>query len=186
MSFIISSIYSIFSGRALVAVDDQEPPHSSLALNTTDIGFLSREQQPDDHDEYGEPSLLADDEKTLLAECKMSLEEYYKRERFLGDRIERYRTLTDRRQNKIKSLMHARKSGDDEENKHLVSLDVLRKKIDADELCLQSVIELHKDIIAEIEILRRKIDDIEFKMNDIDTKKIECQEMLIVAANRSN
>lgn len=186
MSFIISSIYSIFSGRALVAVDDQEPPHSSLALNTTDIGFLSRQQQLDDHDEYGEPSLLADDEKTLLAECKLSLEEYYKRERFLGDRIERYRTLTDRRQNRIKSLMHARKSGDDEENKHLVSLDVLRKKIDADELCLQSVIELHKDIIARIEILRRKIDDIEFKMNDIDTKKIECQEMLIAAANRSN
>ena len=62
---------------------------------------------------------------------------------------------------------------------------MLQTKLYADELSLQSVVELHKDIIAQMETLRRRIDDIEFKVDDIDTKRIECQEMLI-AVDQNN
>ncbi len=149
-------------------------------MNSADFDFLPQQQH--DGEEEGESSLLQD-EKILLAECKSSLEGYYKRERFVGVRIERYRKLIDQRQKDI--MIRIDSADNDVENKHLDSLDVLQTKLEADELSLQSVIELHKDIIAQMETLRRRIDDIEFKVHDIDTKRIECQEMFIAAADQS-
>jgi len=178
MSFIVTSLYSIFS--RYTPFGDREPSNWSVAMNTADFDFLPQQQH--DGDEEGESSLLH--EKILLAECKSSLEGYYKRERFVGVRIERYRKLIDQRQKDI--MIRIDSADNDVENKHLDSVDVLQTKLDADELSLQSVIELHKDIIAQMETLRRRIDDIEFKVDDIDTKRIECQEMFIAAADQSN
>ena len=181
MSFIVSSIYSIFS--RYTPFGDRELSNSSVALNSADFDFLPQH----DGEEEGESSLLlSEDEKILLAECKSSLEGYYKRERFLSVRIERYRKLIDQRQKDIMIRIHVDSADNDIENKHLDSLDVLQTKLDADELSLQSVMELRKDIIAQMETLRRRIDDVEFKVDDIDTKRIECQEMIIAAEDRSN
>jgi hypothetical protein len=177
MSFLVSSIYSIFS--RYTPFDDREPSNSSVALNPADFDFLAQQH---DGGEEGDSSLLQD-EKILLAECKSSLEGYYRRERFVGVRIERYRELLDQRQKDI--MIRIDSADNDVENKRLDSLNVLQTKLYADELSLQSVVELHKDIIAQMEALRRRIDNIEFKVDDIDTKRIECQEMLI-AVDQNN
>lgn len=178
MSFIVSSIYSIFSLHTPVA---REPSPLSVAnngLDSADLDFLARNTGEED----GESSLLAENEKTLLAECKSSLEEYYNRERFLGLRIDRYQKMIDQR----KDILRMHKSADDVENNLFDFSDIQQTKLDEDELCLQSVIELRKDIIAQMELLRRRIDDIESKMEDIGYKRKECQDMLIAAADQNN
>lgn len=178
MSFIVSSIYSIFSLHIPVA---REPSHSSVtnSLDSADLDFLDRNTGEED----GESSLLAENEKTMLAECKSSLEEYYKRERFLGLRIDRYHKLIDQRKDILR--MHTN-SADDVENNLLDFSDIQQTKLDEDELCLQSVTDLRHDIIAQMELLRRRIFDIESKMEDIGTKRKECQDMLIAAADQNN
>lgn len=173
MSFIISFISSIFSSS-------RGSSNSSVDLNSADLDALSSFLQKRNGEVEGESTL--EDEKTLLAECKSSLEEYYNRERFLGIRIERYRKLIDQRRDSIMIRHVNAVDEDDLENRHSDSLDGLQRKLDTDQSCLQSVIELHKDIVAQIEILRRRIDDIECKMNDIDVKRKECQEIWIAAA----
>lgn len=151
-----------------------------MDLNSADLDVLSSFLQKHNGEVEGESTLK--DEKTLLAECKSSLTEYYNRERFLGIRIERYRKLIDQRRDSI-MIRHVNSVDEhDLENRHSDSLDGLQRKLDTDQSCLQSVIELHKDIVAQIEILRRRIDDIEYKMNDIDVKRKECQEIWIAAA----
>lgn len=149
-----------------------------MDLNSADLDALSSFLQKHNGEVEGESTL---DENILLAECKPSLEKYYNRERFLGIRIERYRKLIDQRRDSIMIRRVNSVDEDDLENRHSDSLDGLQRKLDTDQSCLQSVIELHKDIVAQIEILRRRIDDIEYKVNDIDVKRKECQEIWIAA-----
>ena len=51
-----------------------------------------------------------------------------------------------------------------------------------DEANLQSVVELHKSIIAEIETLRRRVEDLTEKRDDIVKKMDECRDFIIDAA----
>ena len=61
-------------------------------------------------------------------------------------------------------------------------LQSLQIKHEQDRMSLKSVEEIHKEMIVQIETLRRRIDDLEEKREDILEKREECREFLIVAA----
>ena len=73
------------------------------------------------------------------------------------------------------SLSHNPRRTQQHDDEHLV---VLRSRHMIDEANLKSVVELHKCIIAEIETLRRRVEDLTEKCDDIVKKMDECQRLL--------
>lgn len=133
-----------------------------------------------------------------LAGCRTTLEAFEKKERFVGVRIGRYRTLMEKREVHICDLMkriqqsqltiaNKEEGYDDLENKSLDSLRdelaSLQSKHTADQAALRSVEDLHKDILVQIEIFRRRIVDLEEKQQDILSKRDECRDFLIAASD---
>ena len=200
MNFFLSSISSILHYSPI----GLQPFESSVAnLSTRDRESLVHDIALEiDHEDV--ESSLAGLEVTL-SECKTSLEAFEKKERFVGVRINRYRMLMDRREERMRELMDDRsqqqsshsnnktddsssenEDDDDLENKNLHNLreqlDTLQAKHTIDQKRLQSVEELHKIFIVQIEILRRRINDLEEKQENIMVKRDECQDFLIAAA----
>jgi hypothetical protein len=62
-------------------------------------------------------------------------------------------------------------------------LEALRARHSADGKSLRCVVELHKGIVAEMETLRRRMDDLVEKRDDIVEKLEECRDIMIGAAD---
>jgi hypothetical protein len=62
-------------------------------------------------------------------------------------------------------------------------LAALRTRHVTDKVNLLGVVELHKCIIAEIETLRRRVEDLTEKRNDILKKMEECRDFIIDPAS---
>jgi chromosome segregation ATPase len=147
-------------------------------------------------------SSLAEAESTL-AECASSLVRFDGRERSLGEKIARYRVLMGRREGIIRELElegpastnpppHDDDDDDDLENAKFDDdarrdrLEALRARHSADDKGLRCVVELHKKIIAEMETMRRRMDDLVDKRDDIVEKLEECRDLLIEAADHDD
>ena len=125
-----------------------------------------------------------------------------RREHFLGKRISWYRILMGWREGIIRELeLEGAAStdppphdddGDDPEDANFdvdargVRLEALRARHSADDKGLRCVVELHKKIIAEMETMRRRMDDLVDKRDDIVEKLEECRDLLIEAADHDD
>ncbi|KAL7464542.1 hypothetical protein ACHAXS_004873 [Conticribra weissflogii] len=157
-----------------------------------------------DDDEFDNESdeLALAELNTTLEQCKVSLELFETRERFLWTRITRYRQLMKKKEQFIFDLQNKcaasrnedanaitddydeenRNCDNNEYNEHQKQVDSLKEKHSRDRENLSSVEQIYKEILTEMEILRRKIHDLEEKRTIISRKREECQEFLIAAA----
>jgi hypothetical protein len=120
---------------------------------------------------------------TALDQCRLSLVKFEQRERFVSMRIQKYRMMLDRRRNE-------RTNQDDvdldlecdefiESGNQSQSTTERNKK---DEMALQSVEKVHKNLIAEIEVLRRRLRELEEKKDDYIGLREECRDFVLAAA----
>lgn len=201
MASLMNLVTSVLSSYNLV--EQQTIYESSVAnLSSRDRESLVHDIALEINHEDVETT-LADIEATLT-ECRATLVSFEKKERFLGLRIDRYRTLIDKREHhmqdlakKLEQSQHNKNVGDnsclndddDLENKNIDNLKdrigALQSKHSSDQQSLQGVEKLHKDIIAQVEIYRRRINDLEEKQQDLMLKRDECQEFLIAASGYS-
>lgn len=194
MSSLLSSIYSVLSSYN--AAERQRLESSVANLSSRDRESLAQDVALELDHEQVESSLA--DLETTLAESKTSLEKFEKKERFLGLRLGRYRELMDRREDHMNNLMERMQqtnsngellSDNDEDDVENTNLDHLREQIEtleakhaADQISLRSVEDCHKDIIVQIEELRRNIRDLEEKQESIGKQRDECRDFLVAAA----
>jgi hypothetical protein len=213
MSTVLSSVY-YYVLSSYPSLAGRRPFRSSVADDPV--------SPPDDHrrdssfhDEYvassganreggdgeGVVSSCLEEAESTLAECASSLLGFERRERFLGERIARYRMLMGRRgdiirelESEVSSTTFPPDGGDDDDGDDLENsrfddyarrdrLGALRTRHSADEEGMRCVVELHKGIVAEMETLRRRMDDLVEKRDDIVKMVEECGDFLIEAAN---
>jgi hypothetical protein len=149
-----------------------------------------------------EVELALAETESAFVNAASSLVDHERRERFIGERIAYYRTLLQRRkyviQHNLETDTSNRSEDDNDEDlecSHLSPnsrrkthldeherLAALRTRHMTDEANLQSVVELHKSIIAEIETLRRRVEDLTEKRDDIVKQMDECRDFIIDAA----
>ena len=181
MSSIFSSIYSFISSYS--PIGGQQPYQSEVAnLSTRDRDTLVNEIANSVNHEEVEGSLA--ELEITLAECNSSLEQFDKKERFLGVRINSYRKLLRQREeltSQLQSTINTNNETDELESKQRDQLNILQTKHAADEKNLQSVVELHKEIVSEIESLRRRIVVLIEKRDQILTSREQCNDFLMAA-----
>jgi len=181
MSSIFSSIYSFISSQS--PIGGQQPYQTEVAnLSTRDRDTLVNEIANSVNHEEVEGSLS--ELEITLAECNSSLEQFDKKERFLGVRINSYKKLMQQRETLMATLQSTTNTNDETdelESKRRDQLNTLRTKHAADEKSLQSVVELHKEIISEIESLRRRIADLIEKRDSILQSREQCNDFLMAA-----
>lgn len=181
MSSIFSSIYSFISSYS--PIGGQQPYQSEVAnLSTRDRDTLVNEIANSVNHEEVEGSLA--ELEITLAECNSSLEQFDKKERFLGARINSYRKLMRQRDELIVTLQSTTNTNnetDELESTQIDQLNTLQAKHAADEKSLQSVVELHKEIISEIELLRRRIANLIEKRDGILQSREQCNDFLMAA-----
>jgi len=104
---------------------------------------------------------------------KKKIEKMEESEQFLGTRIRRYRQMLAEHQ----MLLQKKKDtmSDSDRERH-------RKKQEGYQLQICDVIDIHRNILKEVEILRRKLNSLEGKRNDLSTKRDECEEFLVASA----
>lgn len=213
MSTVLSSIYHSVLSSYYSSLGGRRPFQSSVADPVSrhdehhrDLLFLDNVASEILNREGGEgggvvSSSLAEAESTL-AECASSLVRFDGRERSLGEKIARYRVLMGRREGIIRELElegaastdpppHDDDGDDPEDAKFDVDarrdrLEALRARHSADDKGLRCVVELHKKIIAEMETMRRRMDDLVDKRDDIVEKLEECRDLLIEAADHDD
>mmetsp|Transcript_7134 Transcript_7134/g.15461 ORF Transcript_7134/g.15461 Transcript_7134/m.15461 type:complete len:220 (+) Transcript_7134:39-698(+) len=201
MKFVFSSMHSVLYSP--VSVTGQSASRiiesSTIAnLSTHDRESLVQDIASEINHEEVESSLA--DLDIILSQCKTSLEAFEKKERFVSLRIDRYRMLMTRREERMLELTDksARSHHDDEddanhdhvdddlENRNVQNfreqLNSLQATHVVDQKRLQGVGDLHKGFIAQIEVLRRRVDDLEEKQEDIMVKRGECEDFLVAAA----
>ena len=182
MSSILSSIYSFISSYS--PIGGQQPYQSEVAnLSTRDRDTLVNEIANEvNHEEVF--NSLAELEITLN-ECNSSLKQFDKKERFLGVRVNSYRKLMQQREDLMATLQSTTNTNNNEtdelESRQRDQLNILQTKHAADEKSLQSVVELHKEIISEIESLRRRIATLKQKKDDILRSREQCNDFLMAA-----
>jgi len=181
MSSIFSSIYSFISSYS--PIGGQQPYQTEVAnLSTRDRDTLVNEIANSVNHEEVEGSLA--ELEITLAECNSSLEQFDKKERFLGVRINSYKKLMQQRETLMATLQSTTNTNDETdelESKRRDQLNTLKAKHAADEKSLQSVVELHKEIISEIESLRRRIAALIEKRDDILKNREQCNDFLMAA-----
>jgi len=181
MSSIFSSIYSFISSYS--PIGGQQPYQTEVAnLSTRDRDTLVNEIANSVNHEEVEGSLA--ELEITLAECNSSLEQFDKKERFLGVRINSYRKLVRQRDELIATLQSTTNTNnetDELESTQIDQLNTLQAKHAADEKSLQSVVELHKEIISEIESLRRRIANLIEKRDSILQSREQCNDFLMAA-----
>ena len=195
MSSIVSYISSFIS--SYIPIGSQPYQSSVTNLSSRDRDELTRDISSTINHEEVESSLAELD--ITLTECISSLNEFDKKERFLGTRIDSYKKLMEQREELMNTLRqtisnHSDKSSINEldemesikTNNTRERLDTLQTKHVADEKSLQGVKELHKTILAEIETLRRRIVDLEEKKESILQKREECQDFLMAAEEHNH
>ena len=153
-----------------------------------DVAYSLKHIPTHNHTDGGEDgqlleTTLSELEQTLTA-CELSLHDYDTKERFLFLRIERYREMILRRGCCIDKLLSSADYQADTAANNTTNDKITQLKIKhmQDQSNLQSVIEIHTDIIAQIETLKRRIEELEEKKQDIMTKREECYEFLVEVA----
>ena len=104
---------------------------------------------------------------------KEKLEKMEKSEQFLDTRIRKYRKMLAEQQIRI--------NRDDNDMDEATR----QKQIEQQEryqLQICDVIDIHKNILAEVETLRRKLKDLETKRDKLLTNREECEEFLVASA----
>ena len=168
--------------------EDQIESHHVTATHDTSTSSNSNDNNINNIDEI-ETSISQLDE--ALLHSKSNLETFAKREIFLSVRISKYRRLMEQREGHINNLFSIHNSNTLSGNEDLENTSNLKEQISSlqakhqqDQSTLKSVEEIHKGIIVQMEVLRRRISDLEFKREDILIKREECQEFLLAAAER--
>jgi len=232
MRFISSSITTALSDQQQSQQGQQSQQSqfqsSSIAnLSSRDRESLIHDIATEINDQDVESSLVHLEH--TLDQCHVSLVEFEKKERFVGLRLERYKGLMWRREERMKELMEKiqqqnnggkqRSSSpssfsslhendtrsflnedtniiDDDETdlenntvqtqpskkKLQQQLTTLQTKHAIDTQSLLGVEGLHKNLIVQIEVLRRRIRELETKQDDIARRKEECRDFLIAAS----
>jgi hypothetical protein len=123
--------------------------------------------------------------ETALDQCRLSLVKFEQKERFMSMRIQKYRMLIDQRNERANQDT----VGLDEDLEHdnfVKSENQVRSsadKWDKDEMTLQSVEQIHKNIIADMEVLRRRIRELEEKKEIYLGLREECRDFVLAAAD---
>lgn len=133
---------------------------------------------------YEEVELSLAETESALVNAASSLVDHERRERFIGERIGYYRTLIRRREDGIQNVKTDSSNRSEDDNYEdlecsTLSPTKLRTKHMTDQANLQGVVELHKSIIAEIETLRRRVEDLTEKRDDIVKKIEECRDIIV-------
>ncbi|KAL3774445.1 hypothetical protein ACHAWO_004512 [Cyclotella atomus] len=122
--------------------------------------------------------------ETALDQCRLSLVKFEQKERFVSMRIQKYRMMIDQRNERANQDT----VGLDEDLEHdnfVKSENQVRSsadKWDKDEMTLQSVEQVHKNIIADMEVLRRRIRELEEKKEIYLGLREECRDFVLAAA----
>lgn len=206
---LISYVYSIFNHYAYTLLGQRQPLSASISnLSTRDresllcdvsnslhwhlsgVGDVGLGSSLEDG-KGGEPSIdegvasaIAELE-TALDQCRLSLVKFEQKERFMSMRIQKYRMLIDQRNERANQDT----VGLDEDLEHdnfVKSENQVRSsadKWDKDEMTLQSVEQVHKNIIADMEVLRRRIRELEEKKEIYLGLREECRDFVLAAAD---
>mmetsp|Transcript_11910 Transcript_11910/g.25122 ORF Transcript_11910/g.25122 Transcript_11910/m.25122 type:complete len:259 (-) Transcript_11910:270-1046(-) len=200
----ISSPATAATSTGLVTVIEEGDQLAPSQERSEIVGESSNNRINNEGDEFDNErdELDLDELNTTLEQCKISLKSFETKERFLWTRISRYRQLMKKREQYIFDLQskcaassiensNAISDDYDEENRNGDNdrYDDLRKQVASlqekhghDRENLSSVEQIYKEILIELETLRRKIHDLEEKRTFISQKREECQEFLIAAA----
>lgn len=147
-----------------------------------DVGLSSSLEDGHANREYCDSGLA--ELESLLDQCRKSLEKFESRERFMSVRIQRYRGQLDKRRDKCEIIKDMSDSDHIQLVESVIQIESTKDKYNRDVQALQSVEQMHKNLIAEIEVLRRRIRDLDEKKSDLIDITEECQEF-VLAANRS-
>mmetsp|Transcript_8185 Transcript_8185/g.18385 ORF Transcript_8185/g.18385 Transcript_8185/m.18385 type:complete len:275 (-) Transcript_8185:118-942(-) len=133
-------------------------------------------------DEHGLETDLAQIEAELT-HAKATLAEFQKKETFLGQRSRQYRLALDDRARRLaeeqRELQHQLKSNSDDDDdiednaltrQRQQVLEERMEKWEKDEDALTTIVETHKEILANCERIRRKI-------KELEKKQVECRQM---------
>eukprot|EP00970_Alexandrium_tamarense_P000261 scaffold31_cov198-Alexandrium_tamarense.AAC.2 len=169
--------------------EDQIESHHVTATHDTSSSSSNDNNINNNNIDEIETSISQLDE--ALLHSKSNLETFAKREIFLSVRISKYRRLMEQREGHINNLFSMHNSNTLSGNEDLENTSNLKEQISSlqakhqqDQSTLKSVEEIHKGIIVQMEVLRRRISDLEEKREDILIKREECQEFLLAAAER--
>jgi hypothetical protein len=122
--------------------------------------------------------------ESILKQCRESLLKFESKERFVGIRIQRYRELLERRRECCRDTIEKTMS-DSEQDQLFVNSESqvqTKQKYNEEERTLRSVEKVHKNLIAEMEVLRRRISDLEEKRLNCIRMREECREFVLAAA----
>lgn len=122
--------------------------------------------------------------ESVLQQCRASLEKFETKERFVGIRIQRYRGLLQRRNDRNSQLgINMSLNNDEEHNNFIESCNIAQDKQLQSEITLESVETVHKNLIAQIEVLRRRIQDLDEKKRSYIDMADECKDFVLAAAD---
>mmetsp|Transcript_11398 Transcript_11398/g.13227 ORF Transcript_11398/g.13227 Transcript_11398/m.13227 type:complete len:208 (-) Transcript_11398:234-857(-) len=113
-----------------------------------------------------------------ISSTKVTLEKMIDSELFLDTRIRKYRELLDESSVRLSSKHLT--EGYDIENEAETKRQFLQQE--TNETKLNDVVQIQKNIIMEIEVLRRKVVNLEKKRDDLLMKREECEEFLVASA----
>lgn len=140
-----------------------------IAITTTAPSMPSEEGQPSIHqtrDLITEQSMMQSLDDAIES-TKFVIEKMEDSEQFLGTRIRRYRQMLAEHQMRI------------DKDYDVISLSNRRRHVEQQEKYQQQicdVIDIHRNILIELEILRRKLIELEKKQKEFTTKKDECEQ----------
>lgn len=122
--------------------------------------------------------------ESVLQQCRASLEKFETKERFVGIRIQRYRGLLQRRNDRNSQLgINMSLNNDEKHNNFVESCNIAQDKQLQSEITLESVETVHKNLIAQIEVLRRRIQDLDEKKRSYIDMANECKDFVLAAAD---
>lgn len=122
--------------------------------------------------------------ESVLQQCRASLEKFETKERFVGIRIQRYRGLLQRRNDRNSQLgINMSLNNDEEHNNFIESYNIAQDKQLQSEITLESVETVHKNLIAQIEVLRRRIQDLDEKKRSYIDMADEYKDFVLAAAD---
>lgn len=108
-----------------------------------------------------------------IESTQITIEKMEESEQFLGTRIRRYRQMLAEHQMRI------------DDNYEVFSLSDRNRYVEQQEKFQQQicdVIDIHRNILIELERLRWKLKDLEKKRTDFMTKREECEQFLVLAS----
>jgi prefoldin subunit 5 len=145
-------------------------------ITNTTTPMLSEEEHPPIHrtDELittGQSIVQRLDD--AIESTKSKIEKMEESEQFLGTRIRRYRQMLAEHQMRI------------DKNYDVISISDRKRHVEQQEKYQQQicdVIDIHKNILTQLETLRRKLKDLEKKRKDFMAKKDECEQYIALTS----